>query len=148
VAASTVPILFAREGAEPCLSWEVCRCAEAGLSAGPAVIAGLPPAPLTEAPAFHAFLRRLFRHDWVVYAKPPFGGPVHVRHHLARYTHRVAISNHRIVNVTEDQVTFRWKDYAHGRDTADDGQRDGISPSILFARAATELCPHAYFGTY
>ena len=71
-------------------------------------------ADLAEAEAFRAFVRRLFRHDWVVYAKPPFGGPTHVLHYLARYTHRVAISNHRIVNVADDQVTFRWKDYAHG----------------------------------
>jgi hypothetical protein len=69
---------------------------------------------LADPPAFRALLRGLFRHDWVVYAKPPFGGPGHVLHYLARYTHRVAISNHRIVNVAEDQVTFRWKDYAHG----------------------------------
>src|SRR3989440_5029225 len=62
---------------------------------------------------FHAFLRQLFRHDWVVYAKRPFGGPEHVLHYLARYTHRVAISNHRIVDVTDTHVTFRWKDYAH-----------------------------------
>ncbi len=52
--------------------------------------------PLADAHAFRAFLRPLFRHDWVVYAKPPFGGPEHVLHYLARYTHRVAISNHRI----------------------------------------------------
>jgi hypothetical protein len=71
-------------------------------------------ADLTEASACRAFLRRLFRHDWVVYAKPPFGGPAHVLHYLARYTHRVAISNHRIVHVGDDQVAFRWKDYAHG----------------------------------
>src|SRR5215217_9318129 len=62
---------------------------------------------------FHAFLRPLFRHDWVVYAKRPFGGPEHVLHYLARYTHRVAISNHRIVNFADSKVTFRWKDYAH-----------------------------------
>jgi hypothetical protein len=49
----------------------------------------------------------------VVYAKPPFGGPEHVLHYLARYTHRVAISNHRIVNFADGKVTFRWKDYAH-----------------------------------
>jgi hypothetical protein len=71
-------------------------------------------AHLTDASAFRAFLRRLFRHDWVVYAKPPFGGPTHVLHYLARYTHRVAISNHRIITVADGQVTFRWKDYAHG----------------------------------
>ena len=71
--------------------------------------------PLTEAPAFRACLRRLFRHDWVVYAKPPFGGPAHVLQYLARYTHRVAISNHRILNVADGSVTFQWKDYRHGR---------------------------------
>ena len=65
--------------------------------------------------AFAKWLRILFRHEWVVYAKPPFGGPRHVLHYLARYTHRVAISNHRLVAVTDDQVTFRWKDYRHGR---------------------------------
>jgi hypothetical protein len=62
---------------------------------------------------FAAFLRTLFREDWVVYSKPPFGGPEHVLHYLARYTHRVAISNHRILAVDDSQVTFRWKDYAH-----------------------------------
>jgi hypothetical protein len=69
--------------------------------------------PLAEAKAFHAFLRPLFHHDWVVYAKRPFGGPQHVLQYLARYTHRVAISNHRIVHVADGEVTFRWKDYAH-----------------------------------
>lgn len=64
--------------------------------------------------AFAVFLRKLFRQDWVVYAKPPFGGPEHVLHYLARYTHRVAISNHRLIQLADGQVTFRWKDYAHG----------------------------------
>ena len=68
---------------------------------------------LGEQKVFHAFLRPLFRQDWVVYAKRPFGGPEHVLHYLARYTHRVAISNHRIVNFADGKVTFRWKDYAH-----------------------------------
>ena len=68
--------------------------------------------PLANEKAFHAFLRTLFREDWVVYAKRPFGGPQHVLHYLARYTHRVAISNHRIVDVTDTHVAFRWKDYA------------------------------------
>ena len=63
---------------------------------------------------FAAFLRPLFRQDWVVYAKRPFGGPEHVLHYLARYTHRVAISNPRLVSVADGKVTFRWKDYAHG----------------------------------
>jgi len=69
--------------------------------------------PLERAPAFHSFLRTLYRHDWVVYAKPPFGGPQHVLHYLARYTHRVAISNHRLVRLEDGLVSFRWKDYAH-----------------------------------
>jgi hypothetical protein len=62
---------------------------------------------------FAEFLRTLFREDCVVYAKPPFGGPEHVLQYLARYTHRVAISNHRIIDVNHTHVTFRWKDYAH-----------------------------------
>jgi hypothetical protein len=70
--------------------------------------------PLAQERAFHSFLRSLFRQDWVVYAKPPFGGPQHVLHYLARYTHRVAISNHRLLAFADGQVTFRWKDYAHG----------------------------------
>jgi len=49
-----------------------------------------------------------------VYAKPPFGSAAHVLQYLARYTHRVAISNHRLVDVTDDTVSFRWKDYRHG----------------------------------
>jgi hypothetical protein len=69
---------------------------------------------LSHRKAFAAFLRTLFRDEWVVYAKPPFGGPQHVLQYLARYTHRVAISNHRLLHVTDREVTFRWKDYAHG----------------------------------
>jgi hypothetical protein len=69
--------------------------------------------PLSQEKAFRAFVRSLFRHDWVVYAKPPFGGPQYVLNYLARYTHRVAISNHRLVAFADGKVTFRWKDYAH-----------------------------------
>jgi predicted Zn-ribbon and HTH transcriptional regulator len=69
--------------------------------------------PLAQEKAFAAFLRTLFRQEWVVYAKPPFGGPEHVLQYLARYTHRVAISNHRLLSVDNNQVCFRWKDYAH-----------------------------------
>ena len=70
--------------------------------------------PLENEKAFRSFLRPLFRENWVVYAKPPFGGPHHVLGYLARYTHRVAITNHRLVAFQHDQVTFHWKDYAHG----------------------------------
>jgi hypothetical protein len=69
---------------------------------------------LADPKSFHRFLRQLFRHDWVVYAKRPFGGPEHVLQYLARYTHRVAISNHRLIGFKDGKVTFRWKDYARG----------------------------------
>jgi Putative transposase/Transposase zinc-binding domain len=70
--------------------------------------------PLAAEKAFAAFLRPLFRKEWVVYSKRPFGGPEYVLHYLARYTHRVAISNHRLLSLADGNVTFRWKDYAHG----------------------------------
>jgi len=63
---------------------------------------------------FGHFLWQLCQKDWVVYAKPPFGGAEHVLNYLARYTHRVAISNHRLVAFENDRVSFRWRDYAHG----------------------------------
>ncbi len=69
---------------------------------------------MSEPNCFSAFLRTLFRQDWVVYAKPAFGGPEQVLRYLGRYTHRVAISNHRLVCFDDNNVTFRWKDYAHG----------------------------------
>ncbi|MBN1571260.1 MAG: transposase, partial [Acidobacteria bacterium] len=69
---------------------------------------------LADKQAFRSFLRALHQQQWVVYAKPPFGGPNHILNCLARYTHRVAISNHRLVALSDDKVTFRWKDYAHG----------------------------------
>jgi hypothetical protein len=68
---------------------------------------------LAQPKIFAAWLRPLFRKDWVVYAKPPFGGPQYVLQYLGRYTHRVAISNHRLVSLIEEQVTFRWRDSAH-----------------------------------
>ena len=71
-------------------------------------------ATLKEPQAFAAFLRILFRQDWVVYAKPAFGGPAQVLRYLGRYTHRVAISNHRLLAFDGEGVTFRWKDYANG----------------------------------
>jgi putative transposase len=52
----------------------------------------------------------------VVYAKPPFGGPQYVLQYLGRYTHRVAISNHRLVSFVDGQVTFRWRDSAHNNE--------------------------------
>lgn len=68
-------------------------------------------ADLTEADAFASMLAPLRRADWVVYAKRPFGGPEAVLAYLARYTHRVAIANSRILAMDRHGVTFRWKDY-------------------------------------
>lgn len=63
---------------------------------------------------FQRFLQTLFASDWVVYAKPPFGGPDQVLKYLARYTHRVAISNYRLVDFRDGRVSFLWRDYTHG----------------------------------
>jgi hypothetical protein len=62
--------------------------------------------------AFHRFLRTLKKPKWVVDVRPPFGGPEHVLKYLARYTHRVAISNGRLIGMSDGQVTFRWRDSA------------------------------------
>ncbi len=75
--------------------------------AGPAAI-------LADAKQFAKLLRRLHHQHWVVYAKPAFGGPMQVLRYLGRYTHRIAISNHRLLAFDGEKVTFRWKDYAHG----------------------------------
>jgi len=68
---------------------------------------------LAQPKIFAAWLRPLYRQDCIVYLKRPFGGPEYVLQYLGRYTHRVAISNHRLVSFTDGQVTFRWRDSAH-----------------------------------
>jgi hypothetical protein len=76
-------------------------------------------APLTARKAFATFLARLRKIEWVVYAKRPFGGPQAVLAYLSRYTHRVAISNSRLIAFNNAGVTFNWKDYrAKGRERA------------------------------
>jgi len=70
-------------------------------------------ASLADPAAFTRRLRELRRVEWVIYAKPPFGGPAQVLAYLGRYTHRVAISNARLVDMTDTDVAFRWKDYRH-----------------------------------
>lgn len=70
--------------------------------------------PLADADAFARWLKPLYAKDWVVYSKPPFGGPDQVLKYLARYTHRVAISNARLVSIADGKVAFRVKDYADG----------------------------------
>lgn len=71
-------------------------------------------APLAEPAAFAAALNELRAQAWVVYCKPPFAGPEHVLAYLGRYTHRVALSNDRLLAVADGRVRFRWRDYADG----------------------------------
>src|ERR1700681_517587 len=71
---------------------------------------------LAQPKTFAAWLRPLFRKDWVVYSKRPFGGPEHVLRYLGRYTHRVAISNRRLVSFADGKVTFRWRDSTHSNE--------------------------------
>ena len=79
--------------------------------------------------AWECWLEPLRNKEWVVYAKPPFGGPAQVLKYLARYTHRVAISNRRIHSFDNGKVTFGWKDYAHGNQ-----QRTMTLDSVEFIR--------------
>ena len=72
------------------------------------------PPSLAQAGTFAALLGRLRRRDWVVYAKQPFAGPEQVVAYLGRYTHRVALSNRRLLSLEHAQVGFRWKDYRDG----------------------------------
>jgi Putative transposase len=71
---------------------------------------------LVQPRVFASWLRPLFRKNWVVYCKPPFGGPQYVLQYPGRYTHRVAISNHRLISLADSQVTFRWRDSAHNNE--------------------------------
>jgi len=70
-------------------------------------------ANLADPRQFHSLLRQLRSMEWIVYAKPPFGGPEHVLKYLARYTHRVAIANGRLLDLVNGQVRFRWRDSKH-----------------------------------
>jgi hypothetical protein len=70
--------------------------------------------PLADPESFKTKLKDCRKIEWVVYSKPPFGGPEQVLDYLGRYTHRVAISNDRLVRLEDGKVTFRWKDYRQG----------------------------------
>lgn len=71
--------------------------------------------PQHDPSAWKSLLDRLYRLRWVVYAKPPFSGPEHVYRYLGRYTHRVAISNHRLLSLRDGNVQFHYRDYADGQ---------------------------------
>lgn len=72
---------------------------------------------LADPAAFAERLAQLRRTDWVVYAKPPFGGPEQVLAYLGRYTHRVAIANSRLISLADGKVSFSWRDYRQNRKT-------------------------------
>jgi hypothetical protein len=73
-----------------------------------------PAAAFSDPAWFDDLTAKLANKKWFVYAKPPFGGPAHVLRYLGRYTHRMAISNHRLLAFDGQRVSFRWRDYAHG----------------------------------
>src|SRR5437868_3800426 len=105
-------ILSPRPRAQPHVPRQAARLPQAELRRNQLCFAG----KLTELStpyAFHSLLGGLRRREWVVYSKPPFGGPEHVLKYLARYTHRVAISNGRLLGVENGQVRFPWRDSRH-----------------------------------
>jgi hypothetical protein len=95
---------------------------------------------LVQPKTFAAWLRTLFRKDWVVYSKPPFGGPDYVLRYLGRYTHRVAISNHRLISFADHQVSFRWRDSAHKNEQ----RRMTLSLDEFLRRFLLHLLPDAF----
>jgi putative transposase len=91
----------------------------------------------------HSGLRLLFRHDWVVYSKRPFGGPEHALRYLGAYTHRVGIANSRLAALSEGNVSFRWRDSAHrNKKRVMSLPVDELPASLPSAPAATRLRAH------
>jgi hypothetical protein len=95
---------------------------------------------LAQSKTFAAWLRPLHRQDWVVYLKRPFGGPEYALQYLGRYTHRVAISNHRLVSFADGQVTFRW------RDSADHNKQKSLPLAVdeFLSRFLLHLLPEGF----
>ena len=85
-------------------------------------------------------IKSLFQKPWVVYAKRPFGGPKHVIEYLGRYTHKVAISNHRLQNVTDKEVSFGYKDYKDGSSQ----KQMTLSNQEFVRRFAQHILPHRF----
>ncbi len=100
-------------------------------------------ADLSDPRHFTAFLEPARQLDWVVYAKPPFGGPSQVLHYLGRYTHRVALSNDRILEIDEDAVTFQWKDYRNGQGRTK-SRRMRLAPGEFIRRFLLHVLPDRF----
>jgi hypothetical protein len=90
--------------------------------------------------AFSALCGRLYNKKWVVYCKPPFSGPEGVLQYLGRYTHRIAISNNRILSLQDDEVSFRWRDYADG----DKQKTMTLQAQEFIRRFLLHVLPHRY----
>jgi putative transposase len=102
-----------------------------------------PAATLADPRQFAKLLRRLHRHDWVVYAKPAFGGPMQMFRYLGRYTHRVAISNHTLVGLRSRTRHFPLEGLCPRRQAGpDDTDSDRVLAPLFSARAAQRLRPH------
>ena len=86
-----------------------------------------------------AFFEGLFKTEWVVYAKRPFGGPQQVIDYLGRYTHKIAISNHRLTSITDEQVSFRYKNYRNGQQ----GELS-LAPMEFIRRFAQHILPKGF----
>ena len=100
-------------------------------------------ARLADKRAFDAALAPLRCSEWVVYAKRPFAGPKAVLAYLARYTHRVAISNSRLIRLDNEGVTFRWKDYRIGKAGRPAQDHDARRPASSPAASSCTCCPAA-----
>ena len=100
-------------------------------------------AGLANQSAFEALCRTAKQTKWVVFAKPPFGGPEQVLKYLARYTHRVAISNRRLLSIEDGRVRFEYKDYADGNQVkVMDACRNRVHPPLSVAHSPERLCSH------
>lgn len=103
----------------------------------------IPPDPVTKTVnpmVFDSLLNQLMSQSWVVYAKAPFAGPEKLLHYLSRYTHKIAISNHRIIACDKDSVTFKWRDYA-------DGNKEKImqlKPKEFIRRFLSHVLPNGF----
>ena len=97
---------------------------------------------LSDRRAFLRHLAPLRKKRWVVYAKPPFSGPAAVLAYLSRYTHRVAISNHRLIAINETGITFRYKDYR--RDSAERQRTMTLGPDEFIRRFLLHVLPKGF----
>jgi hypothetical protein len=135
--ATSVFFFLAREDTQPRLSWKISDRSETPLPQQKTILPG-PAAALADAAQFAKLIRRLHRHDCVVYAKPAFGAPVQVLRYLGRYTHGVAISNQRLLAFEQERVTCRWKNCAHG---GTQGQMTLACPRVLGPLLSAAVVP-------